>query len=85
MLPFTNVIECRSLYVMIYLLISVSCLYKQVYSVNLTSKLPLMCLANWADQCQTDTADHTNMQAGKAYETHEYKWPGYKLQWPGIC
>jgi len=35
----------ESLYVTIYLLFSVSRLHKVVYSVNLTSQLPSVCLA----------------------------------------
>jgi len=35
----------ESLFVTIYSLLPVSCLHKLVYSINLTSQLPPMCLA----------------------------------------
>ena len=35
----------ESVFVTIYLLFSISCLHKLVYSANLTSQLPPMCLA----------------------------------------
>jgi len=63
----------ESVYVTIYLLFFVSCLYKLFYSVNLTNKLPPVCREIIA---ATEIVDHTNVQADRAYET---------CKWPGIC
>jgi len=56
--------------VTIYLLFSVSCLYKLVYSVNFTSKLPtgvpdviIRVNVGWGNQFLTEIVDHTNRGA----------------------
>ena len=59
-------------------LLSIFCLCKLVDSVNLTSAWRNNRLRR--PECLTEIVDHTNMQAGKAYETCQYDGLDYVSQ-----